>query len=359
LAALRERVRRRLLQGLLLTLLAAVGWILGNVARTHLVEDQTPEQTARGSNNRWVQAHDVKLHLTEYGDPAAPLLIPVAGTGAWAGTWVSNVDAMARGGWRVVAIDLPPFGFSHRPATGSYGRRAQALRLLTAIRSLGRGPIVLLGHSYGGGPAAEAAMLEPGLVRHLILIDAAIGLRTAGDGSACRHGDVAAAALLGWRPLRTALVASAGTQPLLTRFWLRQFVARDEVVTEERAEIYRAPLAVRDTSAAIGDWAYQFATARRDADDTTRAVSPRWRVTPHALDRSRSAPATGFATLRMPLTLLWGELDTVTPAQQAREIAAATTNARLLMLPGVGHIPQIEDPAMFDRRLGEVLVAIR
>jgi pimeloyl-ACP methyl ester carboxylesterase len=29
------------------------------------------------------------------------------------------------------------------------------------------------------------------------------------------------------------------------------------------------------------------------------------------------------------------------------------------MLPGVGHIPQIEDPALFNVRLGEVLGRIR
>ena len=164
-------------------LLAIIGWVLGNGLRMLASEDQAHDRGGPG-RGRWVQAHDVRIHITEQGAADAPLLVLVAGTGAWAGTWVSNIDAMLAAGWRVVTIDLPPFGFSARPADGNYGRHAQAERLLAAIRSLGRAPVVLLGHSYGGGPAAEAAMLEPALIRHLILVDAAIGLRTnQGTGS--------------------------------------------------------------------------------------------------------------------------------------------------------------------------------
>lgn len=312
-------------------LLATVGWVLGNGARMLVSEDQVHDRPAPG-RGRWVQAHDVQLHITELGAADAPLLVLVAGTGAWAGTWVSNIESMTRAGWRVVAIDLPPFGFSARPADRNYARHAQAQRLLAAIRSLGTTPVVLLGHSYGGGPAAEAAMLDPALVRHLILVDAAIGLRSTSD-AACDVSDWTAT-LLAWRPLRSLVVANTGTQPLLARHWLEQFVLRKEAITLERAAIYQEPLKVRGTSAAIGDWAYQFASS---------CESP------------RSQSLAGFAGLRMPLTLLWGEHDSVTPPQQARDIAAATTGSTLITLPGVGHIPQIEDPALFNARLVEVL----
>lgn len=313
------------------SLLAAVGWVVGNGARMLASEDQMHDRPASG-RGRWVQALDVQLHLTEQGPIDAPVLVLVAGTGAWAGTWVSNSESMVRAGWRVVAIDLPPFGFSTRPADRNYGRHAQAQRLLAAIRSLGATPVVLLGHSYGGGPAAEAAMLEPALIRHLILVDAAIGLRSNSD-AACDVSDWTAT-LLAWRPMRTLVVANTGTQPLLTRHWLEQFVSQKAAITPERAAIYREPLKVRGTSAAIGDWAYQFATS---------CESP------------RSQSMAGFAGLRVPLTLLWGEHDSVTPPQQARDIAAATTGSRLIMLPGVGHIPQIEDPALFNARVADVL----
>ena len=316
-------------------LLAVIGWVFGNGLRMLATEDRAHDRAGPG-RGRWVQAHDVQLHVIEQGAAGAPLPVLVAGTGAWAGTWVSNVEAMTRAGWRVVSIDLPPFGFSGRPADRDHGRHAQAQRLLAAIGSLGAAPVVLLGHSCGGGPAAEAAMLEPALIRHLILVDAALGLRSRNDTSCEVSGWVAA--LLAWRPLRSILVANTGTQPLLTGHWLEQFVSRKEVVRPQRAAIYQAPRKVRGTSAAIGDWAYQFATS---------CESP------------RSQAVTGFASLRPPLTLLWGERDSVTPPRQARDIAAATPGSRLVMLPGVGHIPQIEDPALFNATLTDVLNRIR
>jgi pimeloyl-ACP methyl ester carboxylesterase len=316
-------------------LLAAIGWLLGNGLRLLAFEDQAADRPAPGRGH-WVQAQDVKLHLTEQGAASAPVLVLVAGAGAWAGTWAGNADALQAAGWRVVGVDLPPFGFSTRPPDANYTRHAQAQRLLAAIRSLGTAPVVLLGHSYGGGAAAEAAMLDPTLIRHLILVDAAIGLRAANDPACDVNPWVET--LLGWRPLRTAVVATFGTQPLLTRHWLEQVVYRHDAVTPERAATYRQPLKVRGTSAAIGDWAYQL---------TTSCEAP------------RSQSRAGFAGLRPPLTLLWGDQDDVTPPRQARDIAAATPGSRLVMLPGVGHLPQIEDPARFNARLIEALESIR
>jgi pimeloyl-ACP methyl ester carboxylesterase len=330
---------RRLVRGLLRVGLRALLWLcvitvvwgVANALRAFAIERATPEHAASGVG-RWLTAHDVQLHVVEHGDPQAPLLVLTAGTGAWAGTWRDSIEPLVRAGWRVVAIDLPPFGFSHRPPNGEYTRRAQAQRLIGVLRQLDSAPVVLLGHSYGGGPAAEAAMLQPSLVRHLILVDAAIGLRKP-DAAPCAAPGVVIDALR-WRPLRTSLVSATGTQPLLTGVLLRGFVARKDVITEDRLSIYREPLAVRGTSAAIGDWALQFASE---------------------CDGSLSMSVAGFAALRMPLSLLWGDLDTVTPLQQARDIVAAAPGARLVVLPGVGHIPQIEDAPLFNARLVELL----
>lgn len=316
-------------------LLALLGWALGNGARLLAVEDRPYDQVGPG-RGRWVMAHDVKLHLTEAGAAAAPVLVLIGGTGAWSGTWGESVAAIQRTGWRVVTLDLPPFGFSSRPADRNYSRDAQAKRVVAAIRSLGAAPVVLLGHSYGGGPAAEAAMLEPALVRHLILVDGAIGLRKPNDNS-CEVSDWVAT-LLAWRPLRTVVVANTATQPMFTATLLEQFVARTEAVTPARLAAFREPFKVSGTSAAIGDWAYQFATSCESARSQSRA---------------------GFEALRAPLTLIWGERDHITPLSQARELVAATPGSRLIVMPGVGHIPHMEDPKLFDQRLLEVLAAIQ
>jgi pimeloyl-ACP methyl ester carboxylesterase len=312
--------------------LLATEVLLLSWSRALWVEDQGPHQAA-SKHGRWMRAYDVDMYVQEFGDPQAPPLVLTHGTGAWAGTWDQNVKAMANAGYRVIAVDLPPFGFSTRPATRDYSRPAQAHRIAALVDSLERGPVTLLGHSYGGGPAAEAAMLYPDRFRHLILVDAAVGMQ---DEPAPLAEPGIIDTLFGVRALRTALIATLGTQPALSEFWLRQFVARKEVVTPERTAIYREPFVLKGFSASLGDWAMQFG-----AEHGTFA----------------SERPLGYHQLAMPLTLVWGTLDTITPPAQAEAIAKLVPRSQLLMLSGVGHIPQIEDPALFNSKLGEVLAA--
>lgn len=312
-----------LLAGLLLVV--AFSW-----ARMLWVEDHSPRQAAP-AQGRWLHAHDVELYVQEFGDPAAPPLVLTHGTGAWSGTWDQNVQAMASAGYRVIAVDLPPFGFSTRPAGRDYSRAAQARRILGLVDALKLGPVTLLGHSYGGGPAAEAAMLQPDRVRRLVLVDAAIGLV---ENPAPAHGGGVVSSLFGIRPLRTALIATVGTQPLFSEFWLRKFVARKEAVTPSRTAIYRKPFVLDGFTASLGDWAAQFAGES---------------------GKSLSEQPESFRKLAVPLTLVWGQEDTITPLSQARALQRLAAGSTLLVLPGVGHIPQIEDPALFNLRMAEVL----
>lgn len=176
-------------------------------------------------------------------------------------------------------------------------------------------------------------MLGPDRVRQLVLVDAAIGLRE--QPAPTETGLLGA--LMGVRPLRTALTATIGTQPLFSEFWLRQFVARKEAVTPERTAIYRKPFVLMGFTASLGDWAEQFGAE-------------------HGAFLSESP--SGFRQLAMPLTLIWGAEDNITPLAQAQALKPLAANARLLVLPGVGHIPQIEDPALFNARITEVLAGL-
>lgn len=309
---------------LLLVLLVTLSWL-----RIVWVEDRTVQQAAP-LQGRWVSANDVDMYVQEFGDPLAPPLVLTHGTGAWSGTWDQNVQAMASAGYRVIAVDLPPFGYTKRPASRDYSRVAQARRIVSLIDSLKLGPVTLLGHSYGGGPAAEASMLAQDRVSHLILLDAAIGLV---EKPALKEGGIAIA-LLGMRPLRTAVVATLFTQPLLGEFWLRKFVACKEVVTAARTEIYQKPFVLKGYSAGLGDWAGQFASEN---------------------GKSLSETPDGFRKLSMPLTLMWGQEDAITPLSQAKVLEKLVPNARLLVLAGVGHIPQIENPALFNLELTKIL----
>jgi pimeloyl-ACP methyl ester carboxylesterase len=76
--------------------------------------------------------------------------------------------------FHVIALDLPPFGFSDRP--GSYTRQDQAARINDVLVNLKAGPAIIVGHSFGAGAATELVMRYPDRARALVLVDAALGL---------------------------------------------------------------------------------------------------------------------------------------------------------------------------------------
>ena len=99
----------------------------------------------------------------------------------------------------------------------------------------------------------------------------------------------------------------------------------------EYVEILQRPTSLRNSTSDIADWAYYFVGADREAASADRAA---------------------YARLKLPTAILWGDKDTVTPVEQAqRPEDAASRRRRLTLLPGLGHIPQIEDPTFFNEAL--------
>ena len=284
---------------------------------------------------RYVKADDVEVFLQETGPETGPVALFVHGTGAWSETWRTSLDAVAAAGFRGVAIDLPPFGHSERPAEPRYGKADQARRILGVLDGLGVRRAILVGHSFGGGPTVESALRAPARVRALVLVDAALGIRA--DGAAPEHPPWIARGLLAVPPVRDGLVAAFLTNPRFTRQLLTRFVADPSVVTPERVAIYQRPLVVRGSTRAVGAWLPAL-------------------LTPDAPARSED-PAE-YRRLAMPLTAIWGARDTVTPLDQGQRLVRLVPAAKLEILPNAGHIPQIEAPREFDQRLVETLRAL-
>lgn len=72
--------------------------------------------------------------------------------------------------------------------------------------------------------------------------------------------------------------------------------------------------------------------------------------------RDRPDSREGLAKIDVPVLVIVGKEDTVTPPEEAREMAAQITGARLEILPGVGHLANLEDPEAFNRVLAGFLM---
>ena len=329
-ALLRCAVVALLLVGAVLA--AAAGWIVYAQGARAARETKSVEQLA-GGQGRWVPAGDALLYVQEWGDPQAPPLLLLHGTGAWSGTWFALPRSLGEAGWRVVAVDLPPFGLSKPALPGAgpdYSRAAQARRVLGLIDSLGA-PVVLVGHSFGAGPALEAALQAQGRVRKLVLVDPALGLGPMGEAPVCEAG---VPGLLAQRDLRTALVGATATWPGLTGTLLKRFVHRKDAVTDALVPAYQVPFGREGFTASLGDWALAFAAS---ACEDAASLDP--------------AKLRAWAAGGLPVALLWGEQDSITPLAQARALQGWMPQATLTILPQVGHIPHIESPGAFAEAL--------
>lgn len=324
-----SRPLRRWLARLLLFPLAFVAtFVAGSMLYVHRHEDATP-RSAAPAGGRFLDVEGTRVFARDFGPANGRPLLLVHGTAAWSGTWFSLVPALRTAGWRVIAVDLPPFGYSDKRIDRDFSRTAQARRLRGVLDGFGVAHAVVLGHSFGGGPALEFALRDPDRLERLVLVDAALGLQAPPpDASSlpCR--------VLGQRWLREPLFAASANNPLWSRKLLQSFVARKDAVTPQRLLEYRKPSSLHGANAALAAWADRFACV---ADD--------------GLGMREDA----VRKLRMPLDLLWGADDAITPLPQARHLQSLLPGARLQVIRGVGHIPHIEDPARFEAVLVRTL----
>jgi pimeloyl-ACP methyl ester carboxylesterase len=256
------------------------------------------------------------------------VVLIVPGSAAWGGFWKDVSARLAQQGWRVVAIDLPPFGWSDRDPAGRYDRVTQAERLAAVISAQHKSAVVLA-HSFGAGAAIELALRHPDKVRGLLLVDAALGpLDPTGESGTAR--------LLGERPVAELVTSATLTNPPALGPFLRSFLNRKEKAAAW-LPLLREPMQRRGTTSAYAAWLPNLFTVR---------------------DGALSRRTANLRAIRVPVALIWGEADHVTPIEQGRRLAALTHARSLTVLPGVGHIPHIEDPQAFDAALVRALPSI-
>ena len=270
------------------------------------------EMAAPDPPGRIVRTSAGPMHVTEWGAADAPAVLLLHGTGAWGGLWTDTAEALSRAGWRAVAMDLPPFGFTPRAPGMGYARTDQAERIVALAETLDRP--VLVAHSFGAGPGVEAAMRRPELFSSLVVVSGAIGLGAEGEGPALPA------------PLRHGISGAVVLNPRLTGPFLRAFMHRDEAATPETIAILRAPLTGEGMTRGVAEWVPSLLGAD-----------------PEALSHRPEA----WAALDLPLALIWGDRDDVTPLAQGEALAALAPGVTLAVLEDVGHIPQIEAPEAF------------
>jgi pimeloyl-ACP methyl ester carboxylesterase len=229
------------------------------------------------------------------GDP----VVLLHGWGSSSQSFAPLCGALA-GRFRVLALDLPGFGWSRAPAT-AWGTTEYAGHVEQLLQETGIGPAAIVGHSFGGRIAIALAARQPSQVSKLVL--------------------VASAAI---RPRRRAgYYLRVATAKLAKRFFsLPVWGATGQRVLSRLQD-------------RIGSRDYR--SAGRMRATLVKVVNE---------DLTPVLPA-----VRVPTLILWGDRDQEVPRTAMEIMAAAIPRARLLVLEGAGHFPFLDMPEEFQRTL--------
>ncbi|TFD48069.1 alpha/beta fold hydrolase [Cryobacterium sp. Hh11] len=269
--------------------------------------------TASGVTHGW--------HLLDNGPQLDALgVIPVGtilcvhGNPTWSYLWrsllSSATDAAASGAlaWRVIAVDQLDMGFSER--TGGFrplARRVQDLGDLTDALDLA-GPVVTLGHDWGGVVSLGWAVDHPELLAGVMLLNTAVH-QSAGDPIPA--------------PLRLALGRGIlGPATVATPAFLATTLAlAHPSLSTEVKRGYRAPYLTSARRGGIGGF----------VADIPVALSHESRP---ELDRI----AEGARALAVPTLLLWGPRDPIFSDRYLDDLARRMPHARVHRFEGAGHL---------------------
>lgn len=115
------------------------------------------------------QKQPLTVRYVELNPTGARTLVFVHGLGSHLKFWRYQLDTFAQQGFRVLAVDLPGFGKSDKPASFPYTTDSFADVVLALLDELKLGRVVLVGHSMGGQTSLSFAIRHPERVDALVL----------------------------------------------------------------------------------------------------------------------------------------------------------------------------------------------
>jgi pimeloyl-ACP methyl ester carboxylesterase len=259
-----------------------------------------------------VEVTGAVLNVLDIGprDAAGPPIVLVHGAS-------SNLEAMRHplgdrlaANHRVILIDRPGHGWSSGSSWETSTPAAQGRMIEEALTKLNVGPVILVVHSWAGALGARMAIDDPARLAGLVML-APVAYPWSGG--------------VGWynelvtKPVIGALLAYTITLPL--GYFLAERGARGvflpQVMPDDFVERTATPLLLRPR---------EFLANARDLVRLKQAVK-------------EQAPR--YREILAPTVVISGDVDkTVSTNIHSRPFAAAVANARLIVLPGVGHMVQ-------------------
>lgn len=273
-------------------------------------------QRAHPSQGRMVEVAGGALHVVELGprDAAGPPVVMLHGAS-------SNLEVMRRPlgerlarHHRVILIDRPGHGWSTRLRLKDSTPDVQGRMIAEALAKLGIGGAIFVVHSWSGALGLRIALDHPQAVAGLVMLAPVAYPWPGGVG---RYNYVVTTPVIG------PLLAHTITLPL--GLWLADSGSSGVFAPQTMPDDF-----VRDTATRLLLRPREFLANAMDLVTLRAAMA-------------EQAPR--YAGITAPITIIAGDADkTVSTHIHSQPLARTAQNARLIVLPGVGHMIQYAAP---------------
>jgi pimeloyl-ACP methyl ester carboxylesterase len=271
-------------------------------------------QRAFPPQGQMIEVSGAALHVVDMGPrDAGPPVVMLHGAS-------SNLEIMRPVGerlaktHRVILIDRPGHGWSTRASLSDSTPAAQGRMIDEALQKLEVSKAIFVVHSWSGALGALMALDYPARVAGLVML---APVAYPWPGGVSQYNKVIATPVIG------PLLAYTITLPL--GYLLAESGARGTFLPQMMPDGF-----VQDTATTLLLRPQEFIANARDLVTLRAAVA-------------EQAPR--YAQIKAPITIIAGDVDkTVSTHIHSRPLAATAPNAKLIVLPGVGHMIQIVAP---------------
>jgi pimeloyl-ACP methyl ester carboxylesterase len=238
-------------------------------------------------------------------------------------TWNKVMDFFSERG-QVVAYDQIPYGLSEKLVAGDWTERdpytseAAVDQLFLFLDALDVDKVVLVGNSYGGTLAVQAALTQPERVEALILVDAAVYVQEEMPAWLLELPQV--------RRLGPLFARQLGQ----SEAFIRQTYLNPDKISNQRMALTTIHTQVEDWDVAL--WEYLRAWGAGTPDFVTR-----------------------IPNIQQPALVITGDGDAVVPVSDSQRLHSELPNSELTILPSCGHVPQEECPRLLEEAISNWL----
>jgi pimeloyl-ACP methyl ester carboxylesterase len=232
-----------------------------------------------------------------------------------ASMWEPQFPVVVQSGRRALAPDLPGFGRSAVPAERSaYSIDRYADLVAALVDELGLGRVVLVGLSMGGYVVLAVARRHPEVLAGVVLADTRADPDTA-EGRKTRSDH--------------------------------------QALVEERGDV--TPLVDGLLTRILADTGPRHAEVGAFLGDMMRSTAPAGWIGALEAMKQRRDQTSLLPEIAVPTLVVVGEGDALAPVDVAEAMAKAIPGARFEIVPGAGHVANLENPEVFNRAFADFL----